>query len=344
MLHYLAKTAQNLASIFGDKSDKIDKPTLEELLIEADIDYDLIELLLENLPKYPSRAQLGEQLSKLFDSLDSSAESSAAESSTDKSPESTPTTTPTIDLIIGVNGAGKTTTIAKLARFYLDRGESVLLGAGDTFRAAAIEQLKLWAQKLSVPIIATKPGSDPSALAFDTISSGLARGTQHIIIDTAGRLHNQENLKKELEKINRVCAKAAQGSASTQAAQAPAAIQSPQATQQANPKLDSTSQPKARLRKLLILDGTQGSSALNQARIFSQSIGVDGVIVTKLDGTSKGGVILSIVHSLRIPVLFLGVGEREGDFIAFDRAAYIQGLLDCIFVNDLANGKKAPNF
>ena len=308
MLHYLAKTAQNLASIFGDKSDRIDKPTLEELLIEADIDYDLIELMLENLPKYPSRAQLGEQLSRLFDSLDSG--SSSLEPIITSSPESKP---PTIDLIIGVNGAGKTTTIAKLARFYLDRGESVLLGAGDTFRAAAIEQLKLWAQKLQIPIIATQQGSDPSALAFDAIRSGLARSMQHIIIDTAGRLHNQENLKKELEKIDRVCAKA---------------IQSPEAMQTISPK------PQAHLRKILVLDGTQGSSALSQAKVFSQSVAVDGVIVTKLDGTSKGGVILSIAHSLQIPILFLGVGEREGDFIPFDRETYIQGLLDCLFINE----------
>lgn len=308
MLHYLAKTAQNLASIFGDKSDRIDKPALEELLIEADIDYDLIELMLENLPKYPSRAQLGEQLSRLFDSLDSG--SSSLEPIITSSPESKP---PTIDLIIGVNGAGKTTTIAKLARFYLDRGESVLLGAGDTFRAAAIEQLKLWAQKLQIPIIATQQGSDPSALAFDAIQSGLARSMQHIIIDTAGRLHNQENLKKELEKIDRVCAKA---------------IQNPEATQAPSPK------SQAHLRKILVLDGTQGSSALSQAKVFSQSVAVDGVIVTKLDGTSKGGVILSIAHSLQIPILFLGVGEREGDFIPFDRETYIQGLLDCLFINE----------
>lgn len=308
MLHYLAKTAQNLASIFGDKSDRIDKPTLEELLIEADIDYDLIELMLENLPKYPSRAQLGEQLSRLFDSLDSG--SNSLEPIITSSPESKP---PTIDLIIGVNGAGKTTTIAKLATFYLDRGESVLLGAGDTFRAAAIEQLKLWAQKLQIPIIATQQGSDPSALAFDAIQSGLARSMQHIIIDTAGRLHNQENLKKELEKIDRVCAKA---------------IQSPEATQALSSKL------QAHLRKILVLDGTQGSSALSQAKVFSQSVAVDGVIVTKLDGTSKGGVILSIAHSLQIPILFLGVGEREGDFIPFDRETYIQGLLDCLFINE----------
>lgn len=290
MLSYLAKTAQNLASIFADKSDKIDKDILEELFIEADIDYDLIELMLSHLPKYPSRAQVQEQLAKLF-SLDSTAIPQAPLEST----------LPQITLVIGVNGAGKTTTIAKLAYHYLQQGQKVLLGAGDTFRAAAIEQLQLWASKLQVPIIASQQGSDPSALAYDTIQAGLARGVQHIIIDTAGRLHNQVNLQKELEKIDRTCAKAA---------------------------------PNANVRKILILDGTQGSQALAQARIFSQSVEIQGVIITKLDGTSKGGVILSIAHYLQIPILYLGMGEKQGDLIPFDSDAYVQNLLDCFFISE----------
>lgn len=290
MLSYLAKTAQNLASIFADKSDKIDKDILEELFIEADIDYDLIELMLSHLPKYPSRAQVQEQLAKLF-SLDSTAIPQAPLEST----------LPQITLVIGVNGAGKTTTIAKLAYHYLQQGQKVLLGAGDTFRAAAIEQLQLWASKLQVPIIASQQGSDPSALAYDTIQAGLARGVQHIIIDTAGRLHNQVNLQKELEKIDRTCAKAA---------------------------------PNANVRKILILDGTQGSQALAQARIFSQSVEIQGVIITKLDGTSKGGVILSIAHYLQIPILYLGMGEKQGDLIPFDSNAYVQNLLDCFFISE----------
>ncbi|WP_304209571.1 signal recognition particle-docking protein FtsY [Helicobacter canis] len=290
MLSYLAKTAQNLASIFADKSDKIDKDILEELFIEADIDYDLIELMLSHLPKYPSRAQVQEQLAKLF-SLDSTAIPQAPLEST----------LPQITLVIGVNGAGKTTTIAKLAYHYLQQGQKVLLGAGDTFRAAAIEQLQLWASKLQVPIIASQQGSDPSALAYDTIQAGLARGVQHIIIDTAGRLHNQVNLQKELEKIDRTCAKAA---------------------------------PNANVRKILILDGTQGSQALAQARIFSQSVEIQGVIVTKLDGTSKGGVILSIAHYLQIPILYLGMGEKQGDLLPFDSNAYVQNLLDCFFISE----------
>lgn len=290
MLSYLAKTAQNLASIFADKSDKIDKDILEELFIEADIDYDLIELMLSHLPKYPSRAQVQEQLAKLF-SLDSTAIPQAPLEST----------LPQITLVIGVNGAGKTTTIAKLAYHYLQQGQKVLLGAGDTFRAAAIEQLQLWASKLQVPIIASQQGSDPSALAYDTIQAGLARGVQHIIIDTAGRLHNQVNLQKELEKIDRTCAKAA---------------------------------PNANVRKILILDGTQGSQALAQARIFSQSVEIQGVIVTKLDGTSKGGAILSIAHYLQIPILYLGMGEKQGDLLPFDSNAYVQNLLDCFFISE----------
>ena len=290
MLSYLAKTAQNLASIFADKSDKIDKGILEELLIEADIDYDLIELMLSHLPKYPSRAQVQEQLAKLF-SLDSTAIPQAPLEST----------LPQITLVIGVNGAGKTTTIAKLAYHYLQQGQKVLLGAGDTFRAAAIEQLQLWASKLQVPIIASQQGSDPSALAYDTIQAGLARGVQHIIIDTAGRLHNQVNLQKELEKIDRTCAKAA---------------------------------PNANVRKILILDGTQGSQALAQARIFSQSVEIQGVIITKLDGTSKGGAILSIAHYLQIPILYLGMGEKQGDLLPFDSNAYVQNLLDCFFISE----------
>lgn len=290
MLSYLAKTAQNLASIFADKSDKIDKDILEELFIEADIDYDLIELMLSHLPKYPSRAQVQEQLAKLF-SLDSTAIPQAPLEST----------LPQITLVIGVNGAGKTTTIAKLAYHYLQQGQKVLLGAGDTFRAAAIEQLQLWASKLQVPIIASQQGSDPSALAYDTIQAGLARGVQHIIIDTAGRLHNQVNLQKELEKIDRTCAKAA---------------------------------PNANVRKILILDGTQGSQALAQARIFSQSVEIQGVIITKLDGTSKGGAILSIAHYLQIPILYLGMGEKQGDLLPFDSNAYVQNLLDCFFISD----------
>lgn len=320
MLKFLAKTAQNIASILHTKTDKIDKDALEEVLIESDIDYDIIESLLDSLPKYATREALESRFQEFFaklpkvqenvDSVDSgntdftmpaNAESKSADSSIPANADST-----TATLIIGVNGAGKTTTIAKLAKLYQTQGKSVLLGAGDTFRAAATQQLKLWGEKLGIQVISTQQGGDPSALAFDTIQSGIAKRIDHIIIDTAGRLHNQTNLKNELEKIHRICLKALQG---------------------------------RRLEKLLIIDGMQGSSALMQAKSFSETIDIDGVIVTKLDGTSKGGVIFSIIHELGIPVRYLGIGEREDDLVAFDKDAYIQGLLDCIF----APNEATPN-
>ncbi len=295
MLNFFAKTAQNIANILGSHKQKITKEQLEEILIESDVDYDLVEKVLQYLPQTPSREQVDVALSNLF----------RGETQNDTLTLKTIDSKPLVELIIGVNGAGKTTTIAKLAKHYLLENKSVLLGAGDTFRAAASEQLKLWGQKLQIDVITTQHGSDPSALAYDTIKAGIARKVDRIIIDTAGRLHNQTNLKNELEKIDRICSKALEGKP---------------------------------FRKILVLDGTQGSSALNQAKTFAQTLQIDGVIVTKLDGTSKGGAIFSIVHELKIPILFIGVGEKEDDLIAFDEQSYIQGLLDCIFGEN--NGKK----
>jgi fused signal recognition particle receptor len=203
-----------------------------------------------------------------------------------------------VELVIGVNGAGKTTTIAKLANIYKKNNKKVLLGAGDTFRAAAIEQLSLWAEKLNVPIVATKQGHDPSAVVYDTISSGKAKGIDNIIIDTAGRLHTQTNLAKELQKMVRT----------------------------ANKAMKETPH-----RKILILDGTQGSSSINQAKTFNKIIGIDGIIVTKLDGTAKGGSILSIAHEMRLPILYIGTGESPDDIIEFKAEDYIDTILNEIF-------------
>ena len=206
---------------------------------------------------------------------------------------------PTVILLVGVNGVGKTTTIGKLAYKYKNEGKKVMLIAGDTFRAAAIEQLSLWGERLKIPVISSKQGHDPSAVAFDTITSAVAKNLDCVIIDTAGRLHNQSNLQNELQKIVRICNKAKEG---------------------------------APHRKILILDGTQGTSSLDQAKIFSQTLGgVDGVIITKLDGTSKGGAIFSIIHTLRVPILYIGVGEGAEDLIEFDESQYIQTILDSIF-------------
>ncbi|WP_104697253.1 MULTISPECIES: signal recognition particle-docking protein FtsY [unclassified Helicobacter] len=288
MFSFLKKTTQNLSSFLGAKKPEIEKDLLEEALIEADVDYEIIELLLENLPQKVTRNQLEVGLCRFF----------RGESYYDKVTLKPIETKPLVELIIGVNGAGKTTTIAKLARCYKNQNKKVLLGAGDTFRAAAIDQLKLWSEKLEVDIVSTQYGSDPSALAFDAISAGIARGMDNVIIDTAGRLHNQTNLKNELLKITKVCSKAL------------------------------NNKP---YRKILVLDGTQGSSSINQAKIFHEMLQVDGVIVTKLDGTSKGGAILSIIYALKIPIIGIGVGESADDFVEFDENVFIKDFLDSIF-------------
>jgi len=206
--------------------------------------------------------------------------------------------TPYIELIIGVNGAGKTTTIAKLANRYKKSGKSVLLGAGDTFRAAAIEQLATWADKLDVPIIKTKHGHDPSAVAFDTISSAVSKNVDHAIIDTAGRLQTQKNLANELKKIVKVCDKAKEG---------------------------------APHQKIMILDGTQGNTAIAQAKAFNEMIDIDGIIVTKLDGTAKGGALFSISNQLELPIFYIGIGEKQDDLIEFSPDQFVDSLLDEIY-------------
>jgi fused signal recognition particle receptor len=204
-------------------------------------------------------------------------------------------------LIVGVNGAGKTTTISKLAYKYKSEGKKVILGAGDTFRAAAIEQLTLWANKLDIPIIASKQGHDSSAVAYDTIDSAKSRKFDNVIIDTAGRLHTQTNLAHELKKIARICDKAHNG---------------------------------APHRTILIIDGTQGNSAIAQAKAFNEMIGVDGIIITKLDGTAKGGSVFSIAYALELPILFVGTGEQPENLTPFDKYEFVDSLLDVIYVEE----------
>ena len=266
------------------KRDKIDKDELEDLLLEADVNYELIEDKLDQLPNSITRVQLYNSLISVFDYKANWIY-----------PDSNK---PFIEMIIGVNGAGKTTTISKLAYKYKQDGKKVMLGAGDTFRAAAIEQLSRWAQKLDIPIVATRQGHDPSAVVFDTIKSAIAKDIDNVIIDTAGRLHTQVNLSEELKKMVRVADKALNG---------------------------------APHRKLLILDGTQGSSTINQAKAFNEMIGIDGIIITKLDGTAKGGAILSIANELKMPIYYIGVGEKPEDLIKFDVKSYINSILDEIF-------------
>ncbi|WP_027327654.1 signal recognition particle-docking protein FtsY [Helicobacter pametensis] len=284
----LKKTTDGITQIITSKTTLIPKDELEMALIESDISYDLVEMMLANLPQEVSKNELEVALWRFFRS----------ESYYDKLSYTPPKSNPEVMLIIGVNGAGKTTTIAKLANRGKKEGKKVILGAGDTFRAAAIEQLKLWGEKLGIEVISSQIGHDPSSIAFDSIKAGLARDADQIIIDTAGRLHNQTNLKNELIKISKVCSKA----------------------------LDNRP-----FHKLLILDGTQGSSAIAQAKIFNEILDVDGIIVTKLDSTSKGGAILSMIYELKLPIAYIGTGEKEDDLLVFDEEEYINSILEAIF-------------
>jgi fused signal recognition particle receptor len=202
---------------------------------------------------------------------------------------------PFVILVVGVNGTGKTTTIAKLAQRWKNEGRSVVLGAADTFRAAAIEQLGMWADRIGVPIIKHKAGSDPAAVAHDAVAAAKSRGADVVIIDTAGRLHNKSHLMQELSKIHRVIDKEL---------------------------------PGAPHETLLVIDGTTGQNGVSQAAAFLEAAKVTGMVVTKLDGTAKGGVILSIMRQFDIPVKFVGVGEAADDLIPFDPQAYVDTLFE----------------
>ena len=204
-------------------------------------------------------------------------------------------TKPSVILVIGVNGVGKTTTIGKLAMRLKSMGRSVILGAADTFRAAAIEQLEVWAKRADVPMVKHAEGADPAAVVYDTIQSAKAKGTDVIIIDTAGRLHNKKNLMDELNKISRVI---------------------------------DRELPDASRETLLILDATTGQNAVNQAKDFKDAAGITGIILTKLDGTARGGVVLAINNELDVPVKFVGVGEQIDDLQPFDADAFASALFD----------------
>ena len=201
---------------------------------------------------------------------------------------------PHVVLVVGVNGAGKTTSIAKLAHAYQDEGKSVMLAAADTFRAAAIEQLQMWGDRIDAPVIAHQQGSDPGAVAYDALEAGISRGADIVLIDTAGRLQTQRNLMAELGKVRRVV---------------------------------ETKHPGAPHEVLLVIDATSGQNALSQARQFSQATGVTAVCLAKLDGTSKGGIVFAIAEELGIPVRFAGTGEQLGDIAPFDAEAFVDALL-----------------
>ena len=201
---------------------------------------------------------------------------------------------PAVLLMVGVNGVGKTTTIAKLARYFKGRGERVLLAAGDTFRAAAVEQISLWGERLGVPVVKQRAGADPAAVVFDALQASRARKVQRIIVDTAGRLHTKDNLMAELAKIHRIINREA---------------------------------GDWQRRTLLVLDATTGQNAIIQAREFAKVVEVDGVVLTKLDGTAKGGMAVAVARDLRLPVLFLGVGEGAEDLVEFRPREFASALL-----------------
>lgn len=264
---------------------KISKEILEEILLEADIAYEIIEEVLYYLP--PQNEVKKDDLKRLLNTYFIYENEREVKSGR-----------PFVELILGVNGAGKTTTIAKLANLYKNEGKNVILGACDTFRAGAIEQLRQWAQRANVPIVATQQGHDPSAVAFDAISSAVAKNLDNVILDTAGRLQNQTNLANELSKIVRIADRAYAG---------------------------------APHRKILILDGTQGNAGLAQAKAFNDIVKLDGVIITKLDGTPKGGALFGVARELELPILYIGTGETMNDLVKFNPHDFVDTIVDEIY-------------
>ncbi|MBS1399672.1 MAG: signal recognition particle-docking protein FtsY [Clostridia bacterium] len=201
---------------------------------------------------------------------------------------------PCVIMLVGVNGVGKTTTIGKLARYFLDQGKSVTVAAADTFRAAASEQLSVWAERAKVRIVKHEEGSDPAAVIFDAVSSAKAKRTDVVIVDTAGRLHVKDNLMKELQKMDRVVTR---------------------------------EYPEADFLKLLVLDATTGQNAVSQARTFDEAVELDGLVLTKLDGTAKGGFVFSLASELALPVIFAGTGEKIEDLEKFDAKSFVDAIL-----------------
>ena len=268
---------------------------LEDALVSADVGIETTVEIINRIEKrvakdkYLNAAELN---SILKDEIEQMLVA-APEDHSYESYELPPGHKPHIILVVGVNGVGKTTTIGKLAHNFSMAGKSVLLGAADTFRAAAVEQLTIWSERTNVPIVKKEMGSDPASVAYDTVISGVAKDVDVIIIDTAGRLHNKAYLMEELSKIKRVIQKVI---------------------------------PEAPHEVMLVLDGSTGQNALEQAKQFTATTEVTALTITKLDGTAKGGVVLAIAHLFKIPVKFIGVGEKATDLLVFDKKQFVEGL------------------
>jgi fused signal recognition particle receptor len=268
--------------------------SLEEALITADVGLDTTVQIIERIEervskdKYVSTGDLNKILQSEIEATLVDAPSANSYAFDSELP-----TKPFVILVVGVNGVGKTTTIGKLSYNFKKAGKSVLLGAADTFRAAAVDQLTIWSERTGVPIVKQAMGSDPAAVAFDTVQSAMSRGSEVVLIDTAGRLHNKAYLMDELSKIRRSVQKVIPG--------APHEV-------------------------LLVLDGSTGQNALEQAKQFTASTDVTALAITKLDGTAKGGVVLAIANQFKIPVKFIGVGEKMEDLLVFDKHEFVDSL------------------
>lgn len=284
-----AKFSDKLYSLFGTEINEETLDQLEQLLFEADLGVATAHELTENVRRRHLRNNgmtaedhiqaIKEDLLEILDKETPSSETAAH--------------SPTVVLVIGVNGNGKTTTIAKMAQRFSKSGKKILLGAADTFRAAAINQLEVWANRVGADIVKGSPNSDPSAVAFDALSAAKARGADIVLIDTAGRLHTKSHLMEELAKIRRTCDKVC---------------------------------PGAPHETLLVLDATAGQNALDQAKTFHEFCPISGIVLTKLDGTAKGGLIVSIHKQLHIPVQFIGTGEGIDDLEPFNPKEFVDAL------------------
>ena len=296
MKEAVSRTRENLAERIEDVvsiGKEIDRSTLDDLeatLIGADLGTTTTHEVLEKLRDKADRKQIKDvnELKRLL-----KEELLAILTSTTSRPVTKVDGTPEVILVVGVNGTGKTTTIGKLAHVFRAQGKTVLLCAADTFRAAAIEQLEIWGQRTGTEVIKTKAGGDPSAVLFDALQSATARKTDYVIVDTAGRLHTKQNLMLELEKMRRTAQRIV---------------------------------PGAPHETLLVMDATTGQNGLQQARQFTQSSGVTGIVLAKLDGTAKGGVVVAISRELGLPVRFVGVGEKVGDLLPFDPKEFVESL------------------
>jgi fused signal recognition particle receptor len=265
---------------------------LEELLLEGDFGVPVTVRLVSEVESLASKGKVKTQ-DEFLGALREGVAEALRSGNSDPALRLAPTS-PTVVLVVGVNGAGKTTFIGKLAARLRREGKSVLVAAGDTYRAGAIDQLRLWADRVGAQFVGSSPGSDPAAIAFNAIDSATARGTDVVIVDTAGRLHTQDGLMNELQKVARVVAKRL---------------------------------PGAPHETLLVLDGTIGQNAIAQARSFAAAVPLTGIVVTKLDGTARGGIVLAVHEAIDTPIKFVGVGEGVDDLVPFDAGEYAEELL-----------------